>query len=90
MSYSEYKTVAMPHRPKNGWVGQLRKTGWKYGVRGTCVDIPHVGFFIEPNTPFLILKELPEERFLVQLYGDDQRNECIIERIDFAMDTYPI
>ena len=90
MSYSEYKTVVMPIRPENGWAGHLRKTGWKYGIRGTCVEAPHANFFIDPNTPFLILEELPQERFLVRLYGDDQNTECIIDNVDFSMETYPI
>jgi hypothetical protein len=90
MSYSEYKTVIMPNRPDDGWTGHLRKTGWKYRARGIVVDAPQVEFFIEPNTIFLVMKELPDENYLIRLFGDDQQIECIIDRLNFAMETHPI
>ena len=54
------------------------------------VDAPQVEFFIEPNTIFLVMKELPDENYLIRLFGDDQQIECIIDRLNFAMETHPI
>lgn len=88
MYASEYKTVLMPPDPVGGWVGHIRKTGWKYKLKAKTLE--GVEFMIEPNSLLLVLECAKDDTFKVMLVGDDQKIVCSLSRLDFLIDTLPV